>query len=278
MRTVVHLSDLHFGRVDPALIDPCLQAVRAAKPDLVIVSGDLTQRARPWQFRQAREFLDSLPSPQLVLAGNHDVPLHNIFVRLFRPYARFRRYITDDLDPVFQDDEIAVVGINTARGIAIAGGALGNRQVERACARLEAAGKSRVRLVVTHHPFDLPPTVAEKHLVRGSQPAIAALARSGADIFLAGHLHLCHTELTTRRYTLPDYAGLIVQASTGLSTRTRGEANSFNLLRVSPSFIRVETISWTPPLREFTVVRTDDFDRAGPSWKRVIPGEHRLAG
>src|SRR5436190_11433609 len=113
MRTLVHLSDLHFGRANPALLAPLARCVAQSKPDLVVVSGDLTQRARAREFREARRFLDTLPSPQLVVPGNHDVPLYNIFQRFFEPLDKYRRIITDNLEPMHLDAEMVVVGINT---------------------------------------------------------------------------------------------------------------------------------------------------------------------
>src|SRR3989442_14173606 len=129
MRTLVHLSDLHFGRVDQNLIAPLIRSVAEVKPDLVAVSGDLTQRARSQQFREARAFLDSLPQPQIVVPGNHDVPLHNVFTRFLQPFDKYKRFITDDLQPVYADDEIVVVGVNTARSLTIKGGRINEEQV-----------------------------------------------------------------------------------------------------------------------------------------------------
>ena len=115
MRTIVHLSDLHFGRVDPRILTPLFQAVRDATPDLIAVSGDFTQRARRRQFVEARAFLDTLRFRTLVVPGNHDVPLYNVAARFLAPLASYRRYIADEVEPAFIDDEIAVVGLNTAR-------------------------------------------------------------------------------------------------------------------------------------------------------------------
>ena len=117
MRTLVHLSDLHFGRVDAALLAPLRALVERLEPDVVVVSGDLTQRARSGQFQQARVFLDSLPGPQIVVPGNHDVPLYNVFSRFLTPLVKYRRHVTDDLSPEYVDEEIAVLGINTARSL-----------------------------------------------------------------------------------------------------------------------------------------------------------------
>src|SRR2546426_7446331 len=119
MRTIVHLSDIHFGSVNEAIIAPLIRTINDLRPDVVAVSGDLTQRARAHQFKEARAFLDRLPKPQIVVPGNHDVPLHNVAARFFQPLRKYRRYITDDLRPFYYDDEIAVMGVNTARSLTI---------------------------------------------------------------------------------------------------------------------------------------------------------------
>ena len=124
MRTVVHLSDLHFGRVDPRLVAPLVQAIKTVAPHLVAVSGDLTQRARRREFVQARAFLQQLTCPQIIVPGNHDVPLYNMAARFLRPLAGYGRYITRDLEPVFVDEEMIVVGLNSARSVMFGGGGL----------------------------------------------------------------------------------------------------------------------------------------------------------
>src|SRR5450759_3359106 len=137
MRTLIHLSDLHFGRVDEAIIQPLIERINTIEPDLVVVSGDLTQRARTKQFKQARRFLDALPQPQIVVPGNHDIPLHDIFSRFMRPLQKYQRYVTNDLDPVYVDDEIAVLGINTARSLTFKDGRVNEEQIANLRARLQ---------------------------------------------------------------------------------------------------------------------------------------------
>ena len=132
MRTLAHLSDLHFGRIGRGVLDALHRRLWQVKPDLVVVSGDLTQRARARQFRAARAFLDTLPTPQLVVPGNHDVPLYNVFARFLAPLAGYRRFVADEVDPSFVDDEIAVVGINTARSFTWKGGGVSEAQLARA--------------------------------------------------------------------------------------------------------------------------------------------------
>src|SRR4051812_5508763 len=153
MPTIAHLSDLHFGRIDQRLIEPLIQTVTSVTPDVVAVSGDLTQRARRGQFLEARRFLDRLPFPLLVVPGNHDVPLFNLAARLFRPYHAYQRYIQQDLAPVYEADGMVMVGLNSARRLPFSGaGRLNEAQVTRAAARLQSAADAAVRIVVTHHP------------------------------------------------------------------------------------------------------------------------------
>src|ERR1700736_5174609 len=147
MRTLIHLSDLHFGRVDPAILRPLLDFINTTKPDLVAISGDLTQRARTAEFKAARKFLDAIPFPKIVVPGNHDVPLHNIFARLFRMLDRFRRFICEDLEPFYVDDEIAVAGVNTTRALTGKNGRINRRQLEKLRERFATVPPGHVKIV-----------------------------------------------------------------------------------------------------------------------------------
>src|SRR5688572_18252407 len=154
MRTIVHLSDLHFGRLDRRVVAPLVAAIGEAAPDLVTVSGDFTQRARVSQFVLARDFLESLPGPRLVVPGNHDVPLYDVARRFLWPLARYRRFIADDLEPMFIDAEIVALGLNSARSLTFGRGRLNARQIEKAADRLRGVPPGLIKIIVTHHPFD----------------------------------------------------------------------------------------------------------------------------
>ena len=241
MRTIAHISDLHFGRTDPGALEALRRSLHALAPHLVVVSGDLTQRARKGQFREARAYLDSLPAPQLVVPGNHDVPLYNVVKRFLAPLRNYRRIIGDDLEPSFVDDEIAVVGVNTARALTFKGGRINEKQAERVRDRLCGLPETVTKIVVTHHPFDVPAGGEEMgHIVGRARMALERLAGCGADLLLAGHLHEAHVGHTAERYRIAGVSALIVQAGTAVSDRTRHSANSFNVLRVSPGHIEVE--------------------------------------
>ena len=265
MATIVHLSDIHFGRVDPSLVASLVRTVESAEPDLVAVSGDLTQRARREQFRQARRFLDRLPYPLLVVPGNHDVPLFNLAARLLDPFGGYRRYIQQDLEPSFENEQLVAVGLNSARAFPFhGGGRLNEAQVARAAARLKSASTRAIRIVVTHHPFDLPDTHGDEHLVGRSEMAMRQLADAGADVFLAGHLHVSHVGHSARRYRIAGHSALVVQAGT-MSTRRRGEPSTLNVLRVTPARIEIERHSWDDA-GSFEVTWTGAFRRTKEGW------------
>src|SRR5688572_9648366 len=268
MRTIVHLSDLHFGRVNPLLVDPLIRIVREVEPDLVAISGYLTQRARSYQFQQARSFLDALPKPQIVVPGNHDIPLHNEFARFFDPLTKYKRYIADDLQPAYVDEEVLIVGVNTARSLVFKGGRINQSQVSRLRERFCSFGSRVVKIVVTHHPFDLPEGHDESDLVGRAKMAMTGLADCGADLFLAGHLHISRTG-HTKRYQIHGHSALVVQAGTATSTRERGEANSFNLLRIAYPVITVERVVWNPETTSFAISASEQFKQTVEGWIRT---------
>jgi 3',5'-cyclic AMP phosphodiesterase CpdA len=269
MRTLVHLSDLHFGRVDAQLLAPLRQAVHALKPDVVVVSGDLTQRARSRQFCEAQRFLATLPAPQIVVPGNHDIPLYNVAARFLAPLVKYKRYITQDLTPEYIDGEIAVLGLNTARSLTFKDGRVNREQIAALHERFDDLPEHVTRVVVTHHPFDLPEHFDEDDLVDRAEMAMSAFSRCGVDLLLAGHMHTSHSHPSDERYKISGYAALVVQAGTATSTRARGESNSFNVLRVDSSRIEVERYSWNETAAVFQPAGLEDFERTGDVWRSV---------
>ena len=273
MRKILHLSDLHFGRIDPATLEPLRAAAERLRPHLVVVSGDLTQRARAWQFREARDYLAKLPKPQLVVPGNHDVPLYDVASRFLRPLSNYRRYITEDLEPWYKDEEIAVVGVNTARSLTFKGGRINEEQVARVRERLCDLAADVTGIIVTHHPFDLPEGRSSADLVGRARMAMEAFVACGADLIVSGHLHVSHTTHTAIRYKIPGRSALLVQAGTATSTRERGEPNSFNALTVEPDAVAIERHLWRPKEKVFTPEAVEIFRRTGDGWERASPKE-----
>jgi 3',5'-cyclic AMP phosphodiesterase CpdA len=252
MRTIVHVSDLHFGRIDPKLPGPLRAAIESLHPDVVCVSGDLTQRARRSQFRDAAAFLDTLPTPRIVVPGNHDVPYYDVVRRFVSPLDRFREFIEPEAFPTFIDDEVAVVGVNTARSLTFKNGRINAEQVAEVARRFKDLPDSVTRIVVTHHPFDLAEGASESDLVGRAQMAMQVFATAGVDFFLSGHMHVSLAMSTAKRHDIDGFAALMIQAGTTTSTRGRGEANAFNVLRIGATTLDLETWRWEPTLAQFT--------------------------
>jgi 3',5'-cyclic AMP phosphodiesterase CpdA len=263
----MHLSDLHFGRIDEAILSPLIAFINETAPDLVAISGDFTQRARTVEYVAAREFLDLIPFPKIVVPGNHDVPLRNLFLRFWRSLDSYRRYICDDLQPFYSDPEIAVVGVNTARALTWKDGRINQRQLAKLRSDFDSVPDGRTKIVVTHHPFDLP-AGAQGRVVGRSRLAVSTLAECRVDLLLAGHFHIADIGYTAKRYSIPGYSALVVSSGTSTSTRSRGQPNSLNVIRIEHPRITVERHVWRTEPHGFDAFPPERFQRTDDGWIR----------
>jgi 3',5'-cyclic AMP phosphodiesterase CpdA len=268
MRTIAHISDLHFGRVDHAVAEGLVRDLAGRQPSLLVVSGDFTQRARPWQYRQAAEYLKRLPQPQLVVPGNHDVPLYDFLRRLFSPMGRYRHYITTNLAPVYRDEEMLVVGINTARSLTQKSGWISDRQLDQVKRLTCEAPPGLMKVVVTHHPFIPAPRDPQGDIVLGAVDALDRLEQCGVDLLLAGHLHLAYHDDIRSHHTSLKRSVLSVQAGTATSTRKRGEPNAYNWITLSPDLVAVEVRIWNGNGFEESLVTR--YRRIAHVWQREL--------
>ncbi len=266
MRRVLHISDLHFGDADLRVVDALRRCAAELDPHVVAISGDLTQRAKHREFVAASEFVRSLRTPTVVVPGNHDIPLYNVVARFVDPLGRFRRYLGDVVEPAFVDDEIVVVGLNSARSLAFKGGRINSEQIERARALFCGTDDTRVRVLVTHHPFHLPGTTEEDNLVGRARMALLNLRDCMPDVLLAGHMHAHEIGTTARRYDLDGRSAIVVQAGTATSTRRRGNQNSFNLLCVEREVVTILRYDWHTTTNEFAPFATQRYVRHGQKW------------
>ena len=249
MARLIHLSDLHFGAHDERLVSAVEARIDETKPDLVVVSGDFTQRARTEQFEQACAFLARLRDTGhevLGVPGNHDIPLYDALRRFLSPLTRYKRYIDQTLCPVHQLGDAMVVGINTARSLTFKDGRINDEQIEFIRATFARKSERTSRILVTHHPlFALPVGDGPKlgKAIGGQKTALAAIADAGVDLLLAGHHHRASTHHATDLVTGAGSA-LVVQAGTATSTRLRDEQQSFNLIETAPETVRVAVQAW----------------------------------
>ena len=228
MSVLLQISDPHFG-TEQAPVVAALEALAAQQqPDLLVLSGDITQRARPAQFRAARALMDRLGAPLLAIPGNHDIPLFNLWARLRHPYARHCAAFGADLEPVFRSPGLLVIGVNTTRAHRHEDGEVSTAQIERVAGLLATATPAQLRVVVVHQPIAVVRASDERNRLHGWAAAQQAWARAGADVVMGGHIHLPYVA------ELPGLARpmWVVQAGTALSSRVRsGVPNSVNLLR-----------------------------------------------
>ncbi|HYH18815.1 MAG TPA: metallophosphoesterase [Azospirillum sp.] len=247
MRTLAHISDLHFGRIDPRVVEGLLADLMARRPDLVIISGDLVQRAKRTMFKDAQAFLERLPFPYLVVPGNHDIPVYNILRRFLDPFRYYKRYISRDLSPLHVDAEIAVLGLNTARSVILdfSHGRINRAQIARIREVFDELPPHVFKIVFTHHPFLPPPDAPRTRLVDRHKLALPALEACGVDLLLAGHLHRAYSGELAAFHTQVARSILVAQASTATSTRLRNEANAYNIITVAMPELTLEVRSWT---------------------------------
>ena len=233
MTTLLQISDAHFGTHRAPVVNALLQMAREQAPDLVVLSGDITQRARRSQFRAARNFADQLaPAALLAIPGNHDIPLFNVVARAMTPYANYIEAFGSNLEPVFEAEHLLAIGVNTTRARRHKNGELSPGQIERVAARLRKAAASQLRVVVVHQPVLAIRRSDEDNLLRGYRKAVPSWAAAGGDIIMGGHIHLPY--MRSLRTTFADLPRDMwtVQAGTSVSSRIRdGIANSVNLIR-----------------------------------------------
>jgi 3',5'-cyclic AMP phosphodiesterase CpdA len=248
---IAHLSDIHFGANDPKIVSATEAWLQEQQPDLVIISGDFTQRARVEQFREASAWLNRLRAAGhklLAVPGNHDVPLYDIARRFAAPLRRYKRYISNDLCPWFEDDHVAVLGINTARSLTIKDGRINREQMAMIEERFASVSPEKTRILVTHHPLFSMPIGEGTELTEAvgrHDDAVSSVCRAGVHVALAGHFHRTYAE-SARKMVERAGGALVIQAGTATSVRLRNnELQSFNWIHAHRNNdIELQVIAW----------------------------------
>jgi 3',5'-cyclic AMP phosphodiesterase CpdA len=258
-RSLLHCSDVHFGPKHhrPQVTAGLLDLIDARRPDLVVVSGDLTERAKPAQFRAAREFVDSVRVPTLVVPGNHDVPMYRLFFmeRVLAPFHAYRTYFSADLEPVYRDEEMLVIGVNSAFNWTLKGGRITRRRLHDLEELLAGAPPGLVKVVVVHHPLIPPPGAGAREVLRHARRALNLFSAAGVDLVLSGHMHQAYTGSSGESY-LPRGRRPVLVVHSGTTTTSRGrggerQRNTCNWIRLDGRAIAVSPYAWEPALGRF---------------------------
>ncbi len=267
MRTILHISDVHFGPPHlPKVSQGVLDFIGDHKPSLVVLSGDLTQRARPEQFQQARAFVDSIPVPTIVVPGNHDVPLYRVWERAFNPFGCYRKHFSEELEPTWRDDELLIVGINTAFGWTVKEGRIKLRRLLEVAKIFEEAPANLLKIVVAHHHMIPPPNFGTQRVLGNAFEAIDLFSTAGVDLILSGHLHQTYIGNSEEFYPKGRPPVVILHSGTTTSRRGRGgerEKNSCNWIRVDGKSMIVSHYRWHDSLGRFAEHSRHWYPRQG---------------
>ena len=287
MLTLLHISDLHFGPpYVPAAGEALLRAAHELEADVIVASGDFTQRAKREQYEAARAFLDRLPkAPLVVTPGNHDVPLYRVVERLFAPYDLYRAHISQQLDSVLRREDAVIVSLNTTRPLrAIVNGRIDDWQLDFAAEAFGQAPAGVPRIVVAHHHFAPAPDYEGDKPMPGAKRALDRFAELRVDLILGGHLHRAYIGNSLDVYPGKDREHGIIIAECGTSTSRRGrvrerEKNSFNLVRIGDEVIRITHYMYFTDAQGFAPISRHIFPRAARQWLAEAPGapEHAHA-
>ena len=255
MRRILHISDVHFGPPHrPDVAEGVLRLVESRQPDLVALSGDLTQRAKPHQFREARAWVDRIAAPTVTVPGNHDVPLYRFWERFLQPYGAYRRDFAADLEPVYRDRELLVVGVNTAYGWTFTGGRIRLSRLLELCELIDAAPDDLFKVVIAHHHLIPPPNFGTQRVLINAYEAVDLFSEVGVDLVLSGHHHQAYIGSSEEFYPRGRAPVVILHSGTTTSSRGRGgerDRNTCNWIEIEEQSMVVSHLRWHPELERF---------------------------
>lgn len=248
---LLHISDVHFGPPHRSEVaEGVLRLVDERRPEAVVLSGDLTQRAKPAQFRQARRFVDRITVPTIVVPGNHDVPLYRAWERLFSPFGAYRKYFASELEPTLELAGLVMVGVNTAHGLTLKDGKIPLKRLEEIASYFRQVPNGTYKVVVAHHQLIPPPSFGTQRVLHRAQEAVEIFADSGVDLILSGHMHQTYVGSTEEFYPRGARAVRIVHSGTTTSSRGRGVErgkNTCNWISVADGSLSISHLLWNSP-------------------------------
>ncbi len=259
---IAHISDIHFGREQPNVMEGLLNTLHRLNPELVVISGDLTQRATAEEYQHGAAFLQRLAWPHIIIPGNHDLSATDLIERFSTPWDKWRQYVQPDTEPMLHSPAYSVVGVNTARAAGWyfdwSRGQINATQVKHVQTALQTVPASSLRIVIAHHPFWLPEQAEYRDVVTGRDTAIEGFKQAEVDMILSGHIHMAYTHILQ---------GIIIShAGTTFSNRLiEGHPNSFNVIRGNRQHLTIEFMEWNG--QQFQQVAQQAFSKQATGWQ-----------
>jgi predicted MPP superfamily phosphohydrolase len=257
MKKIVHLSDLHFGRLSSEVLTALQTKLGVLNPDFIIVSGDLTQRAKKSEYQAAANFLKNLGAPYLVIPGNHDQPLYRFWERLLAPLRKYKKYISGDYEPVYADpaSEFMAIGISTPRRFRVIEGSVSARQATRVFNKLADLPKETIKLLVAHHP----PLLMKNKWAK-------KLLRANFDLLLSGHEHIAGLQVVSSG----ERSFIDCAAGTSFGAYLKHTPNSFNLISLDFPKVMVELFDMDTKNNKFVSNGKQVFTKGSTGWKKLL--------
>lgn len=237
--TIVHISDPHFGTESKTIADQVVNKINEINPEVVVVSGDITQRALSSQFKKAQSFLEEIKTPKLVIPGNHDIPLYNVFERFADPFAKYNEFISSEEYPKYTSNNLSLVGVNTCTPFKSQSGRIKEEDIDYLKNYFSQVDSNIIKSVVVHHNIMPYEGLKGSSVLGNAETFLPEMNKCGVDLIFAGHLH----KSLVINYSEPEVNNsmLLLQAGTCISARLREEENTFLMIETTSSKITVNT-------------------------------------
>ncbi len=269
MKIIAHISDIHYGTEIFEIEDALMKDLKKMSPDVVVISGDLTQRAKSKEFKSAEKLIEKINLPLIVVPGNHDIPLFNVFKRFFTPFTNYEKYITTDYYPFYQDSEIAILGINTSRSYYFKEGKISLRQIEKVKDTFLNIDKNLFKVLVIHHPLVPTPNDRVYDLLNNRKHALKEFKGLGIDLVLGGHLH------TIFNYDVKDYypklkldSMIFAMGGSAFSYRNKGNPNGYNIVKIHKDEFTITSRIYLE--KSFQKYKDTIYIKKGNKWEKFF--------
>ena len=269
MITLIHLSDLHVGKVNEKVKQSLLRDLKHEKPSLIVISGDSVQGESERYFRAACELIEQFPSPTFIVPGNHDIPSYNLARRFYDPFRNYHKYLCRSLSPIYEHEPVVVIGLSSVHAwrLNFVDGTLYPKQLRYLRETLKRYSSDWLKIVVFHHPCVIPPeNKRKKFLIKRYRRILDCLFENKVDLVLSGHFHH-HCIIDAAEYHgVPERSLLVSIVSTTISTRIRHYPNSYTLIALNSSEIRFQPRVWDT--EKFEPQTQEVYQKVNSHWRK----------